>query len=62
MKRLIGMLLVLGCGSRGDAVTTLEDQGAKSQRDEKGNVTAVNLDCSEITDTGWSISRSYCVE
>ena len=52
MKRLIGMLLVRDCGSHGDAVTTLEDQTAKSHRYEEGNVTAVNLGSSEITDTG----------
>ena len=52
MKRLLGLLLVLGVVGCGDPVAKLEDLGAKISRNEQGDVVGVELEGTQITDAG----------
>ena len=52
MKRLLGLLLVMGIVGCGDPVDKLEQFGAKIERNEQEEVIAVSLHNTQITDVG----------
>ena len=52
MKRLLGLLLVMGMVGCGGAVAELEKLGAKITKDDQGQVIRVNLYATRITDAG----------
>ena len=52
MKRLLGLLLVVGMVGCGIPVARLEDKGAKITKNEQGEVVRVNLFGTKITDAG----------
>ena len=49
MKRLLLVMGMVGCGV---SVAELEKLGAKIERNEQGEVTAVSLRNTQVTDTG----------
>ena len=52
MKRLLGLLLVMGMVGCGVPVARLEDKGAKITKNEQGEVVEVDLYGTQITDAG----------
>ena len=52
MKRLLGLLLVMGMVGCGGSVAELEKLGAKITKDDQGQVIRVNLYATRITDAG----------
>ena len=53
MKRLLGLLLVMGMVGCGDPVVGLEDKGAKITKNEQGEVVEIDLSYNtRMTDAG----------
>ena len=52
MKRLLGLLLVMGMVGCGVPVARLEDKGAKITKNEQGEVVEVHLNRKKISDAG----------
>ena len=52
MKRLLGLLLVMGMVGCGVPVARLEDKGAKITKNEQGEVVEVDLYRKKISDAG----------
>ena len=52
MKRLLGLLLVMGMVGCGIPVARLEDKGAKITKNEQGEVVEVHLNRKKISDAG----------
>ena len=52
MKRLLGLLLVMGMVGCGIPVARLEDKGAEITKNEQGEVVEVRLSGTRITDAG----------
>ena len=52
MKRLLGLLLVMGMVGCDLSVARLEDKGAKITKNEQGEVVEVDLYGTQITDAG----------
>ena len=52
MKRLLGLLLVMGIVGCGIPVARLEDKGAEITKNEQGEVVEVRLSGTRITDAG----------
>ena len=57
MKRLLGLLLVMGMVGYGDPVAELEGKGAKFTKTERGEVLGANFHFTTVTDRDWCTSR-----
>ena len=61
MKRLLGLLLVMGMVGCGDSVAKLEKLGASIERNDNGEVVEVHLAGDQVTDTGHVLLNGHQV-